>query len=394
MFIQEAKGAWLIDVDERRYVDYVGSWGPMILGHAEPKVVQAICDAAQRGSSFGAPTVAELDLARLIHEAFGSMEMLRLCSSGTEAVMGALRVARGATGRNLVVKCEGCYHGGADYLLVKAGSGAMTLGTPDSAGVPPALASSTILVPYNDIAALKRVFDLHGNDIAAVIVEPVAGNMGCVPPASGYLEAIRTLTTEFRSLLVFDEVMTGFRIAYGGAQERYSIKPDLTCLGKIVGGGLPVGAYGGRRDIMENVAPLGPVYQAGTLSGNPLATAAGIATLNQLKAPGVYAELEAIADEIEQLVRQQANAAHVPVQVQRVGSMLTVFFSGTPAHDLETALRSDTQRFARWHQELLAHGVYWPPSQFEAAFVSLAHDAQALSHTKNALEHAFGALRA
>ncbi len=392
IFIKEAKGAWLVDVDGNRYVDYVGSWGPLILGHADADVIHAIQSAAERGSSYGAPTEAELILARLIHTAVPSMEMLRLCSSGTEAVMGALRVARGATGRDMIVKCEGCYHGGADYLLVKAGSGAMTLGTPDSAGVPQAFANTTLLVPYNDVAALERVFAAHGHNIAAVIIEPIAGNMGCVPPGSMYLHALRNITSQYQALLVFDEVITGFRVAFGGAQSLYGVHPDLTCLGKIVGGGLPMGAYGGSRHLMQLVAPLGPVYQAGTLSGNPLATASGIATLSKLQDTAVYATLESRAAELHAIILQTANTYHVPVQVQRIGSMFTVFFNDSPVCDLSTALRSDTQRYACWHKALLAHGVYWPPSQFEAAFVSLAHDDATLDHTKQALQAAFHAV--
>lgn len=364
----------------------------MIAGHAAPEVVGAITEQAKLGSSYGAPTEAELVLAQLIESAMPGMEMLRLCSSGTEAVMGALRVARGASGRDLVLKAEGCYHGGADYLLVKAGSGAMTLGTPNSAGVPEAFARSTLLVPFNDVGAVEAAFAKHGSHIAAIIIEPIAGNMGCIPPAHGYLHALRDISTRYGAHLVFDEVMTGFRVAYGGAQALYGVQPDLTCLGKIVGGGLPVGAYGGRKDVMAHVAPLGPVYQAGTLSGNPLATAAGIATLRCLSVPEAYSKLEARAAELELILREEAQKVLVPVQVQRVGSMLTVFFNDSPVLDWSSAMRSDTARFSHWHQALLAHGVYWPPSQFETAFVSLAHDDDAIEHTRDALKSAFGAV--
>ncbi len=392
IFIREAHGAIIVGADGTEYVDYVGSWGPMILGHAEPDVVRAITDAAARGSSYGAPTEGEVRLAELIHEAVPSIEMVRLTSSGTEAVMGALRVARGFTGRDLVVKCDGAYHGGADYLLVKAGSGAATLGEPDSAGIPASIARTTTVVPYNDAAALGALFEARGHEIAAVIVEPVAGNMGCVPPDPAWLRALREMTRAAGSLLVFDEVMTGFRVAFGGAQQRYGITPDLTTLGKIVGGGLPVGAYGGRRDIMEKIAPLGPVYQAGTLSGNPLAVAAGIATLEKLRDPAVYAALEATSARLEALLAESAASAGVACTVQRVGSMLTPFFTHGPVRDMAGASATDRTRFSRWHAAMLAHGVYWPPSQFEAGFVSTAHDEAVLTRTRAAADAAFGAV--
>ncbi|HEX4355225.1 MAG TPA: glutamate-1-semialdehyde 2,1-aminomutase [Polyangiales bacterium] len=385
VFIASAAGAYLTDVDGQRYVDYVGSWGPMIVGHAHPHVVRAVQEALTRGSSYGAPTAGEVDLAERIREAYPSMEMLRMTSSGTEAVMGALRVARGFTGRDLVVKFEGAYHGGADYLLVKAGSGAATFGEPDSAGVPAAIAATCLVLPWNDEAALRELFAARGREIAALICEPVVGNMGCVPPAPGFLELLRSVTKQYGSLLVFDEVMTGFRLAYGGAQARFDITPDLTTLGKIIGGGLPVGAYGGRREIMERVSPLGPVYQAGTLSGNPLAVAAGLATLELLREPGVYERLESSAAAIENMLREQAAADGVGLRVQRVGSMLTPFFHDGEVRSWDDAVRCDRKRFARFHRALLDHGVYWPPSQFEAGFVSLAHDDAALEKTRAAI---------
>jgi glutamate-1-semialdehyde 2,1-aminomutase len=389
VFVREARGAWLVGADGTEYVDYVGSWGPMLFGHAHPDVVRAVTEAMARGASYGAPTEGEVRMAELLAEIVPSMEMSRLCSSGTEAVMGALRVARGFTGRDVVVKFIGCYHGGADYLLVKAGSGLATFGVPDSGGVPSSIASTTALLPYNDEAAVRALFEERGSEIAAVIVEPVAGNMGCVPPAPGWLEALRAITAEHGALLVFDEVMTGFRVALGGAQAKYGIRPDLTCLGKIVGGGLPVGAYGGRRDIMQKVAPLGPVYQAGTLSGNPLAVAAGLATLELCRAPGVYEKLEAIAARVEAALVDAARAAAVPIRVQRVGSMLTPFFTDGEVCSWDDAAKCDTARFGLWHAAMIAHGVHWPPSQFEAGFVSMAHDERALERTAQAAQAAF-----
>ena len=388
VFIASARGAWLTDVDGKRYVDYVGSWGPMIVGHTHETVVRAVQDAATRGSSYGAPTAGEVELAERIREAYPSMQMLRMTSSGTEAVMGALRAARGYTGRDLVVKFEGAYHGGADYLLVKAGSGAATFGEPDSAGVPSAIAATTAILPWNDEQACRDLFAARGREIAALILEPVVGNMGCVPPAPGFLEFLRTVTRQHGALLVFDEVMTGFRLAYGGAQARYGIEPDLTTLGKIIGGGLPVGAYGGKREIMQRVSPLGPVYQAGTLSGNPLAVAAGLATLALLREPGVYDRLEAAGAELEKIFREGADAAGVELQVQRVGSMLTPFCSSIPVRTWDDAARSDRSRFGRLHRALLDRGVYWPPSQFEAGFLSLAHDEEALATTRAAVTEA------
>jgi glutamate-1-semialdehyde 2,1-aminomutase len=392
VFIREARGPFIYGADGTEYVDYVGSWGPMILGHAEPSVIQAIARAAALGTSYGAPTEGEVQLAETLVEALPSMEMVRLVSSGTEAVMGALRAARGFTRRDLVVKMEGGFHGGADYLLVKAGSGLATLGVPDSAGIPADVARTTLTIPYNDLAALRQVFVEHPSKVAAVIVEPVAGNMGCVPPADGYLAGLRELTRDAGALLVFDEVMTGFRVAYGGAQERFGVRPDLTALAKVVGGGMPLAAYGGRREIMQLIAPLGPVYQAGTLSGNPVAVQAGRETLRRLRADGVYERLEALGARVERAFLDAAKRASQPLVVQRVGSMLTPFFTEGPVRSWADAARCDTARFGRFHRALLQRGVYWPPSQFEAGFISLAHHEPALARTESALREAFESL--
>jgi glutamate-1-semialdehyde 2,1-aminomutase len=372
-FIARAEGARLWDVDGRAYIDYVGSWGPLILGHAAPPVVEAVAAAAARGTSYGAPTAGEVELAEAITHAYPSIEMVRLVSSGTEAAMSALRVARGATGRDVLLKFEGGYHGHADSLLVKAGSGGATFGIPDSRGVPAALAALTVTVPFNDIAAVRAVFDARPSEIAAVIVEPIAGNMGVIPPAPSFLEGLRELTSRHGAVLIFDEVITGFRVARGGAQALYGVRPDLTCLGKIIGGGLPVGAYGGRADLMRHVAPLGGVYQAGTLSGNPLAVAAGLATVRALGTPGVYDRLEALGDRLARGLADGARRAGIPLTVNRVGSMLTGFFCAGPVTDYASAKRADTERYARFFHALCARGVYFAPSQFEAAFVSLAH---------------------
>ena len=372
-FVASAEGARLTDVDGRSYLDFVGSWGPMILGHAARPVVEAVTAAVSRGTSYGAPTPGEVDLAEMITAAYPSMEMVRLVSSGTEATMSAIRLARGATGRDVLLKFDGCYHGHADSLLVKAGSGGATFGIPDSAGVPESLARLTVTTAFNDIAAVRAMFEARGREIAAVIVEPVAGNMGVVPPAPGFLEALRELCTRHGAVLIFDEVITGFRLAFGGAQMKYGVSPDLTCLGKIIGGGLPVGAYGGRRDLMSRIAPLGPVYQAGTLSGNPLAVAAGLATLRALREGEVYRRLDTLGAELERGLLAAAGKAGVPLTVNRVGSMLTGFFTNGPVTDYATAKRSDTARYGRFFHEMLARGVFLAPSQFEAAFVSLAH---------------------
>jgi glutamate-1-semialdehyde 2,1-aminomutase len=393
VFVERAEGPYLIGADGTRYVDYVGSWGPAILGHAHPEVVAAVQAAAAKGSSYGAPTAQETELAEKVASFFPTIEMVRFVSSGTEAVMGALRAARGFTGRDLVVKLEGCYHGGADYLLVKAGSGAATFGVPTSAGVPAAIASTTRVAPYNDLPALEALFDAEGSNIAALVLEPVVGNMGCVAPDPGYLEGLRALTSRYGALLVFDEVMTGFRVARGGAQALYGITPDLTCLGKVLGGGLPLGAYGGRRDIMRCIAPEGPVYQAGTLSGNPLAVAAGLATLRLLEDGDVYERLERSSARLERSFRESIERHDVHCTVQRVGSMITPFFCDGPVRRWEDAARSDTAKFGRWHGAMLAEGVHWPPAQFEAGFVSLAHEDDALSLTERALDRAFDSVR-
>ncbi len=383
-FMVRGQGSHIWDADGKNYVDYVCSWGPLLLGHRAPEIVEALERALETGTSFGMPTEREVDLAEAICEAVPSIEMVRLVNSGTEATMSALRLARAATGRDLVVKFEGCYHGHVDSLLVKAGSGVATLGLPDTAGVPKAFADTTIALPFNNLKALGECFDFYGDKIAAVIVEPVVGNMGCVPPAPGFHQALREITARHGSLLIFDEVMTGFRVAFGGAQQLYGIRPDLTTLGKVIGGGLPVGAYGGRRDLMSMVAPAGPVYQAGTLSGNPLAVSAGLAMLRYLKShPEVYTQLE---------VRTARLAAAAPssITVNRVGSMITFFFTSAPVTDYDSAMKSDRARFAEFHRWMLDRGFYLPPSQFEAAFVSAAHTEEDIERTAEAARAYFG----
>ncbi|HEU5316044.1 MAG TPA: glutamate-1-semialdehyde 2,1-aminomutase [Chloroflexota bacterium] len=389
LFVDRAAGARVWDADGNEYVDYVASWGPLIAGHAHPDVVSAIQRAAARGTTYGAPTEAEVQLAVLVKDAFPSIELVRFVSSGTEATMSALRLARAATRRELIVKFDGGYHGHADGLLVQAGSGPLTLGAPDSPGVPAAAAAQTLSLPYNDLAAAARAFDERPNAIAAVIVEPVAGNMGVIPSTPVFLSGLRDLCTRHGALLILDEVITGFRVGWGGAQQRYDVTPDLTCLGKIVGGGLPVGAYGGRADLMRQVAPLGPVYQAGTLSGNPLAMAAGIATLQLLQRPGTYEMLEQRAARLEAELGAAARDAGIPYVSNRVGSMLTGFFTEQPVVDYASAKTSDTVRYARFFHSLLDRGVYFAPSQFEAAFVSLAHSDEELSLTVAAAREAF-----
>ncbi len=392
-FIARAEGAYLEDVDGRRYVDYMLSWGPLILGHAHPAVVGAIGEAAARGTSFGAPSPLEVELARLIRRFVPSMEMLRFVNSGTEATMSALRVARAFTGRDKIVKFAGCYHGHADLLLVQAGSGVATLGLPDSPGVPPGTVADTLVAPFNDLTAVELLFEKFPRDIAAVIVEPVAGNMGVVTPVPGFLEGLRAVTRSHGALLIFDEVMTGFRVHPGGVQGLTGVTPDLTTLGKVIGGGLPVGAYGGRRDVMELVAPAGPVYQAGTLSGNPLAMTAGIVTLAELARPGVWEGVDRTAANLAGRLEAAALAARVPVVVNRAGTMLTVFFAQSPVTDWESARRADTRRFARFFQSMLDDGVYWVPAQFEAAFLSAAHGLAELDFTEAAAHAAFRAAR-
>jgi glutamate-1-semialdehyde 2,1-aminomutase len=378
-FITRGQGSHIFDADGNEYIDYVGSWGPLLLGHRHPEILAALERALSIGTSFGAPTEQEIELAEAIRDAVPSMEMVRLVNSGTEATMAAIRVARGFTCRDLVVKFEGCYHGHVDSLLVKAGSGVATLGIADTQGVPRAFTDTTIALPFNDPAAVEEAFRKYSGRIAAVIVEPVVGNMGCVPPAPGFLESLRAATQRDGAVLIFDEVMTGFRVAYGGAQQLFGIRPDMTTLGKVIGGGLPVGAYGGRAEIMKMVAPLGPVYQAGTLSGNPLAVAAGLAMLRHLKAhPEIYASLEIKG-------AQLAAAAPKGVTVNRAGSMFTFFFNAGRVTDYESARRSDTARFAGFFRHMLERGVYLPPSQFEAAFISAAHTPEDIARTADAL---------
>jgi len=390
-FIKRGLGSKIFDEDGNEYIDYVGSWGPLILGHLHPEVVSALSDCLERGTSFGAPTDLEVELAKRIVDAVPSVEMVRMVNSGTEATMSALRLARGYTKRDRIVKFEGSYHGHADFLLIKAGSGALTLGVPTSPGVPASTAENTITAPYNDLDTLRKIFSQEGENIAAVIVEPVAGNMGVVPPLPGFLEGLREITREYGSLLIFDEVMTGFRVAYGGAQALYGVDPDLTCFGKVIGGGLPVGAYGGKRRIMEMVAPSGPVYQAGTLSGNPLAVTAGLATLNVLSRPGVYEQLEQTSARLARGLEEAAREAGAPVSFNRVGSMLCVFFTSKQVIDYGTASTSDTAAFTRFFKSMLDAGIYLAPSQFEAAFVSLAHTTEDIDRTVEAAKSAFKA---
>ncbi|MFC2122798.1 glutamate-1-semialdehyde 2,1-aminomutase [Bacteroidota bacterium] len=392
LFIKSGSGARIRDEDGNEFIDYVGSWGALILGHAHPRVVAAVKQAVDGGTSFGAPTERETILARTICAAIPSVEMLRFVNSGTEATMSAIRLARAATGRNKIVKFTGGYHGHSDGLLARAGSGMATLGIPDSPGVPAEFTAQTLLAPYNNRQAVEQLFSDFGQEIAAVIVEPIAANMGVVPPEPGFLEHLRQLTREAGSLLIFDEVITGFRAAYGGVQTVYGVTPDLTCLGKIIGGGLPVGAYGGRRDLMEMVAPVGSVYQAGTLSGNPVAMAAGIETLGILSQSQVYSQLEEKAVALEEGIRKAAHAAGIEIQLPRVGSMLTVFFSQGPVTDYETAAAADTGLYARFFHQMLSQGVYMPPSQFEAAFVSVAHSDEDIQATVAAVDKAFKSL--
>jgi glutamate-1-semialdehyde 2,1-aminomutase len=390
LYIVRGQGSHIWDADGNEYVDYIGSWGPLILGHAAPTVIEAVIAAARNGTSFGASTPAEADLAELVISAFPHMQKVRFVSSGTEATMSAIRLARAYTKRKYIVKFEGCYHGHADALLVKAGSGVATLGIPGSAGVPEEFIQFTLALPYNDTNALDQAFERFKGQIACVIVEPVVGNMGCVPPASGYLEALRAISKRDKALLIFDEVMTGFRLAYGGAQELYTIQPDLTTLGKIIGGGLPVGAYGGPSEIMDMIAPLGPVYQAGTLSGNPLAMAAGYATLSYLREhKDVYAKLDKLAAEVVEGVAAAAKDAGVSLCHNRVGSMFTWFFAEGPVTDWTSAAKSDTEAFGRFFRAMLENGIYLPPSQFEAAFLSAAHTTQDVQQTIAAAKQAF-----
>jgi glutamate-1-semialdehyde 2,1-aminomutase len=386
VFIQSASGALVVDADGNQYIDYVGSWGPMILGHSHPVVRNAVSEALDRGMSFGAPTALEVELAEMIIDAVPSVEMVRMVNSGTEATMSAIRLARGFTGRNVIIKFDGCYHGHADMLLVSAGSGVATLNIPGSPGVPDAVTQHTISLPFNDMDAFVSVMKTSGAEVAAVIVEPVAGNMGLVPPLLGFLEALREQTAIYGSLLIFDEVMTGFRVAYGGAQELYNITPDLSCFGKIVGGGLPVGAYGGRKEIMAHVAPEGPVYQAGTLSGNPMAMAAGIATLKKIQQPGFYERLERTSARLAEGFCQASEKTGVTLTVNRVGSMIGVFFTGQPVNSYDDARKSDLMRFSSYYRKMFEKGFYLPPSQFEALFVSAAHTESQIDETIGMVE--------
>jgi glutamate-1-semialdehyde 2,1-aminomutase len=395
-FIVRGEGSRIFDADGNEYIDYIGSWGPLILGHAFPPVIDAVIEAAKNGTSFGASTPGEADLAELVRFAFPHIEKVRLVSSGTEATMSAIRLARAYTKRKYIVKFEGCYHGHADALLVKAGSGVATLGIPGSAGVPEEFTQFTLALPYNDTDALNQAFTRFKNEIACVIVEPVVGNMGCVPPARGYLEALRAITLGEKALLIFDEVMTGFRLSFGGAQELFKVTPDLTTMGKIIGGGLPVGAYGGSAEIMDMVAPLGPVYQAGTLSGNPLAMAAGVAMLNHLREhkQEIYPRLDKLSAELTSGVEAAAKAAGVPICFNRVGSMFTWFFTPGPVTNWDTAAKSDTEAFGRFFRCMLESGVYLPPSQFEAAFLGAAHSERDIRETIECATRAFAMVHA
>jgi glutamate-1-semialdehyde 2,1-aminomutase len=391
-FVNRAQAAHVFDVDGNEYVDYVGTWGPAILGHAHPKIIAAVREAAGQGTSFGIPNPLEVRMARLICSAVPSVEKVRMCNSGTEACMSAIRLARGFTGRDKIIKFDGCYHGHADSLLVKAGSGALTFGNPDSAGVPAAFTQHTIVLPFNDSEAVRAAFAANPKQIAGIIVEPVPGNAGLYLPRPGYLEFLREITAAQGALLIFDEVMTGFRLALGGAQERFGLKPDLSCFGKIIGGGLPVGAFGGRAEIMDCLAPVGPVYQAGTLSGNPLAMAAGLAALEELSAGGVYAKLEETGAALEAGLTEAARSAKIAMRFNRIGSMFCGYFTDQPVHNLADALRSDRARFAKYFHAMLEEGIYLAPSQFEAGFISLAHTAADVDKTVGAARKALRTL--
>ncbi|MBQ3205701.1 MAG: glutamate-1-semialdehyde 2,1-aminomutase [Peptococcaceae bacterium] len=394
VFIERGEGAYLYDVDGNKYVDYICSWGPLLLGHQPEAVSKAVMEALTKGSTYGAPTGIEVEMAKKIVDAVPSVEMVRMVSSGTEATMSALRLARGYTGRNKIVKFEGCYHGHADHLLIKAGSGALTFGVPSSPGVPESIASETLTAHYNDIDSVKALFAQYPDQIAAVIVEPIAGNMGLVLPKEGFLEGLREVTAEHGALLIFDEVISGFRASFGGAQKVYNVMPDLTCMGKIIGGGLPVGAYGGKKEIMMHVAPVGPVYQAGTLSGNPLAMAAGMAILDELAKPGVYEEIEAKTKKLVQGLQAAADKAGVKIALNQSASLFTIFFTETPVDSYKAAMTSNTEQFKVFFQAMLGQGFYLPPSQFECWFVSQAHSDEDIENTIKAAEIAFQAVAA
>ncbi len=392
VFIDRARGAEIIDADGNTYIDYIGSWGPMLVGHNHPDVLAAVRQTLERGMSFGAPTDLEVELAEMVVAAVPSMEMVRMVNSGTEATMSAVRLARAVTGRDLIVKFDGCYHGHADTLLVSAGSGVATQGIPGSPGIPADVTKNTLSIPYNDAETVRRLFAERGRDVAAVIVEPVAGNMGLVTPVAGFLETLRQETEKNGSLLIFDEVMSGFRVAYGGAQEKYGVRPDITCLGKVIGGGMPVGAYGAGKDIMRHIAPEGDVYQAGTLSGNPVAMAAGIATLKLLQQPGAYEELEKTAQSLIDGLNAAARDAGVSVQIDRCGAMLGMFFSDRPVTDFASAKNSDLDRFAAYYRGMLEHGIFLAPSQFEAFFISTAHTPDHIERTLSAAREVMAGL--
>ncbi len=393
VFINYANGSMVVDADGNKYIDYIGSWGPMILGHRHSSVVRALASALNRGTSFGAPIDLEIKLAEMVIDAVHSIDMVRMVNSGTEATMSAIRLARGFTGRDTIIKFDGCYHGHADSLLVEAGSGIATLGIPGSSGVPKSFVEHTMSLPYNDIECVKKVMEDQGNKVACIIVEPVAGNMGLVPPVDGFLKTLKELTEKNGSLLIFDEVMTGFRVAHGCAQALYGISPDITCLGKIIGGGLPVGAYGGKREIMEHIAPQGPVYQAGTLSGNPLAMAAGIATLTQLKKPGFYNALDEKADQLATGLEKAARTAGIKTNINRVGSMIGLFFTDSDVKNFDDAKTSDLDIFSAYYKGMLEKGIYLAPSQFETIFISSAHSVKDIDATIKAAEEALGSLK-
>ena len=393
IFIDRAEGCLIFDADGNRYIDYIGSWGPLILGHRHPAVMDAIVSVLERGTSFGAPIDLEVQLAEMVIEAVPSVEMVRMVNSGTEATMSAVRLARGATQRDIIIKFDGCYHGHADTLLVAAGSGVATLGIPGSPGIPESIARHTLSLPYNDIECLKEVMKKQGDSVACIVVEPIAGNMGLVPPEKGFLETLRELADRFGAILIFDEVMTGFRVAYGGAQDLFGVYPDLTCFGKIIGGGLPVGAYGGKLDLMSKVAPQGSVYQAGTLSGNPVAMAAGIATLEQLQKDDVYGALDEKADRLLSGLEQAAKKAAIPVQAKRVGSMLGFFFNEKEVKNFDDAKTCDLDRFSAFYNGLRQKGIYIAPSQFEVLFISIAHDTENIDLTIEAAQEVLGQLK-